>query len=191
MANYAASQWVMPSERIAALSVSFLFWPLCVLTISPSSIHKATIHPAEKNEQTLGKKKTKRKEKKKRKKLRAGPIDKQSRSCDLFTAVCYVERREKKSLLIWPQAADIMGPSQSSVSGLLDCQAGFRRCSKALSDQTPEMRATRQMITHCKRSRRGKKRNNYSGYWWLNRLSDRRFHLCLDKVFCILGSIII
>lgn len=51
-----------------------------------------------------------------------------------------------------------MGPSQSSVSGLLDCQPAFRRCSKALSDQTPETQATRQMITHCKRSRRGKKK---------------------------------
>lgn len=99
-----------------------------------------------------------------RKQLGAGPIDEQSQSCDLFTAVCYVERREKKSLQIRPQAADIMGPSQSSVSGLLDCQAGFRRCSKALSDQTPEMPATRHMITHCKRSSRGKKRNNYAGY---------------------------
>lgn len=27
------------------------------------------------------------------KELGAGPIDKQSRSCDLFTAVCYVEAR--------------------------------------------------------------------------------------------------
>lgn len=71
--------------------------------------------------------------------------------------LCRGESREKKSLLIWPQAADIMGPSQSSVSGLLDCQAGFRQCSEALADQAPETRATRQMITHCKRSRRGGK----------------------------------
>lgn len=69
----------------------------------------------------------------------AAPIDKQSRRCDLFTAACYVETRgAAEQLLIRPQAADIMGPSQSSVSGLLDCQAGFRQCSKALSDQTPE-----------------------------------------------------
>lgn len=31
--------------------------------------------------------------KKREKELGAGPIDKQSRSCDLFTAVCYVEAR--------------------------------------------------------------------------------------------------
>lgn len=67
-------------------SFSLLFGHLSVLTILPSSIHKATIHPAEESEQTWGgwvgggg--------------LAAGPIDKQSRSCDLFTTVCYVEAR--------------------------------------------------------------------------------------------------
>lgn len=138
-----------------------------VLTIWPSSIHKATIHPAENNEEA---RKMRRGEKERA--LAAGPIDKQSRSCDLFTAVCYVEERagEKKSLVIWPQAADIMGPSQSSVRGLLDCQAGFSAGVQKLHPIKPPRRGvTRQMITHCKRSgRRGgekkKKRNNYSGY---------------------------
>lgn len=76
-------------ERIPVLSVSFfvLTRHLRVLTISPSSIYKATIHPAEKSEQTWKKKKKKKAE------LAAGPIDRQSRSCDLFTAVCYVEAR--------------------------------------------------------------------------------------------------
>lgn len=36
---------------------------------------------------------TQKKKEKKKKVLAAGPIDKQSRSCDLFTAVCYVEAR--------------------------------------------------------------------------------------------------
>lgn len=67
------------SCRACSFSLSLLYVQLCVLTISPSSIHKATIHPEENEEMC------------RKRVVAAGPINKQSRRCDLFTAVCYVE----------------------------------------------------------------------------------------------------
>lgn len=86
--------------------------------------------------------------------------------------LCRGAEQEKKSPVMWPQAADIMGPSQSGIVG----QAGlcfflfllslFRSLPSAgvqtLGPIKPPRRgATRQMITHCKRSAGGAEKKGW------------------------------
>lgn len=86
-------------KRIRSLSLPRLF----VLTQRLLCFDNLALRDAQSHNPSCGEERADAEEdKKKKQQLAAGPIDRQSRSCDLFTAVSYVEAREggRKSLLI-------------------------------------------------------------------------------------------
>lgn len=93
-ANNAPSPWVVQRERN-------LFSQAQALTLTPLCFDKLALLNAQSNNSSCGEEPADVERggvegKKIKKKLGVGTIDKQSRRCDLFTAVCYVEARARR-----------------------------------------------------------------------------------------------